>query len=85
MYIHALLLVSAVGSAGVDNVTRCAFIREISLYTCHVTVATEDGEKEAEMLAKFRDFQSKSEMYYVYHAIQRYTVGTTLNVYWGFI
>ena len=46
------------------------------MYTCHVTVATEDGEKEAEMLAKFRDFQSKSEMYYVYHAIQRYTVST---------
>ena len=48
-------------------------------------VATEDGEKEAEMLAKFRDFQSKSEMYYVYHAIQRYTVNiriARLNVYW---
>ena len=55
------------------------------MYTCHVTVATEDGEKEAEMLAKFRDFQSKSEMYYVYHAIQRYTVGTTLNIFGGLI
>ena len=28
------------------------------------------------MLKKFRDFQQKAEMYYVYHAIQRYTVST---------
>ena len=37
-------------------------------------IETEEPNKEKEMLEKFRDFQQKAEMYYVYHAIQRYTV-----------
>ena len=35
---------------------------------------TEDKEKEREMLQKYQEFQQKAVMYYIYHAIQRYTV-----------
>ena len=45
------------------------------LYT-FFSLFLEDSNKETEMLKKFRDFQQKAEMYYVYHAIQRYTVST---------
>ncbi len=30
-------------------------------------------EKEAEMLAKFKEYQNKASIYYAYHTIQRYT------------
>lgn len=36
--------------------------------------ASDEPEKEKQMLSKFHDFQRKAEMYYVYHSIQRYTV-----------
>lgn len=39
---------------------------------------TEDLEKREEMLAKFQDFQRKSDMYYAYHSIQRYTVSLSI-------
>ena len=39
---------------------------------------SEDETKRDEMLKKFRDYQRKAEMYYVYHSIQRYTVSYTI-------
>ncbi|ELU12491.1 hypothetical protein CAPTEDRAFT_164190 [Capitella teleta] len=36
-------------------------------------IASDEPEKEKQMLSKFHDFQRKAEMYYVYHSIQRYT------------
>lgn len=41
---------------------------------------TEDLEKREEMLAKFQDFQRKSDMYYAYHSIQRYTVSFSKSI-----
>ena len=45
----------------------------------------ENKEKEDEMLLKFHDFQRKAEMYYVYHSIQRYTVGLFYTLFWRHI
>ncbi|XP_022096034.1 intraflagellar transport protein 122 homolog isoform X1 [Acanthaster planci] len=36
-------------------------------------IAGAEDSKQEDMLAKFHEFQSKAEMYYVYHSIQRYT------------
>ena len=34
---------------------------------------TADESKRQDMVSKFTEFQSKAEVYYVYHSIQRYT------------
>ena len=36
-------------------------------------IAAEDPTKKVDMLEKYREFQHKAEMYYVYHSIQRYS------------
>ncbi len=33
----------------------------------------DDEEKRDSMLAKFKEFQTKANIYYAYHTIQRYT------------
>lgn len=40
----------------------------------HILRILLDGNTDAEMLRKFYEYQTKAEIYHLYHSIQRYTV-----------
>ena len=63
------LTINAVNECRFDDASYYYWI----LSNQYVDLANEESEKKDEMLEKFKSYQTKANIYYAYHTIQRYT------------